>query len=726
MRTLLLSILLSICCISAVKAQDGDDRTLDSLIAVYNSMDDDDTNKVRVCSNIATIHYSPDSTIVWADRLIAIARINNMLYYVAKAYDFYSWSYYEFDDFEKSMSYSFKALLLADSIGNAKIKAQNYFRLANTFFDLSNYELSDNYFLKALDYFESAKDTVGCASCYRSIADNYAFQKMYDPAIDLYGKALRLDSAINKPGRVASDYRGMGDTYYRKFLLNYSNPDLEALQKAKCFFSLAGNANISNVKNRLLNSCHLIDVMFWEQKYSDNQHRRNAIIDFMRVICNGMDTLLKKMDYNYSSFRVSLSRLLYLVAARDFDKARAIIDSVDKIVETEGITTNIHKMYLAKSCYYEASGNMGQAMIYMEKFYEYLINETSVDFAVRSTTNQMRMEYDRVIADKDRKMESFSSKVNWAISLILLFVAFLVFFYYKNSKHRNALDNANRSLLMQREEIESQRDTLKSKNKQITDSVNYAQVIQTAVLPKEEEMGAMFPEHFIIYRPLNTVSGDFYWITRIGGLKVLVCADCTGHGVPGGFLSMLGISILNDIFGNYRAEDTAAMMLDLMRDKLMRALGQSKQKYENGAVYSMDGIDLALVIIDEEKSRLQYAGAYRPLLIWREGEIITYKPDKMPIGLYLGPEKNFSNNIIDIQSGDVLYMFSDGMPDQFGYMDDRHEECAHFSSKRFAKMLKSIGHIPMAEQKAHVERVMEDWRNGYPQLDDNILIGIRI
>jgi len=726
MRIIFFYILLSICCLSATYAQDASLRELDSLISLYHGMDDEDTNKIKICRKIAAGHYSPDSTIVWADNLMYLAQLQNNYYYVERSYRFLSWAYYYLGDIETSISYNYKGLLLADSLGKESIKAWHYYKLGGTYYEMSNYELSNNYYRQAIIIYQEIGDTTGLGNCYRTIGRNYMYQRMFDQAYDMYHKVYLLDSAKMSNVGMADDCWGLGNCYYRDFLLNYSDRDTAKLRMAINYYGKACAINKEFNQIRLWSLSYYIYALSLEVKHLDcSINRRRQVLDSMNMICNELDT--SSFEYDKDIVYRQLAKANYHIASRDFAKARLVLDSLNCNYDCEqALGTEVSIFYYSFYRYYEAVGDYRQALHYKSLYDEYMLFESSVDCAISSTMTQMRMEYDKAIADKDRRMESFSSKVNWAISLILLFVAFLVFFYYKNSKHRNALDNANRSLLMQREEIESQRDTLRSKNKQITDSVNYAQTIQTAVLPKEEEMGAMFPEHFIIYRPLNTVSGDFYWITRVGGLKVLVCADCTGHGVPGGFLSMLGISILNDIFGNYRAENTAAMMLDLMRQKLMRALGQSKQKYDNGMLYSMDGIDLALVIIDDERSRLQYAGAYRPLLIWRQGEIITYKPDKMPIGLYLGAEKNFSNNIIDIQKGDVLYMFSDGMPDQFGYLDDSHQECAHFSSKRFAKMLKSIGHMPMPEQRAHVERVMEDWRNGYPQLDDNILIGIRI
>ncbi len=526
---------------------------------------------------------------------------------------------------------------------------------------------------------------------------------------------------------MSDDYLGIGKTYFRKYLLSSDSIAFHALDSSVLYFRKALEVGIGTVKNKYYTTRYLLDALFCVHKYSASDARRRIrLLDSMQVLSISMDTLRLQMGYKKSEMRGRLSIAHYLIAKGDFQKAGRMLDSLREPILDNSLRS-IHDIYYwVCANYYEAIGDYKSAMHYSTLFYKYLINEQSVDFAVKSTANQMRMQYEESLQQEQDSMRAFRHNIRLLLVVILLVVAALVFFYYHNSRHKNIAEHQNLLLQAQREEISSQRDILAQRNKLITDSVNYAKNIQMAVQPKEDFMRDLFPEHFIIYKPLHIVSGDFYWARRRNGREILVCADCTGHGVPGGFLSMLGISILNDLTAVLDPEISAAQILDTMRAMLMKALGQSKQKYDNGIIYSMDGIDLALLMVDRAKHQLQYAGAYRPLLIWRNGVIETHKPDKMPIGLYLGPEKDFSNNIIEIEDGDMLYVFSDGMPDQFGYVDDSHQECAHYSSKRFARLLAKIGGMPMEEQKDYVERELDQWRNGYPQLDDNILIGVRV
>ncbi|MCQ2251610.1 MAG: SpoIIE family protein phosphatase, partial [Bacteroidales bacterium] len=393
--------------------------------------------------------------------------------------------------------------------------------------------------------------------------------------------------------------------------------------------------------------------------------------------------------------------------------------------------------HLEYDFYYQAVGNYKMAYHHKSKFYELCNDESSMEYIVNSVRNFAEREFQQA---EDLRHERHRRIIIYWIIGILLVLLMLFLELVRRARHNKVLNEKNiilqnqtEEILQQKEEINAQKDELQDrndliteKNKQITDSIHYASLIQKGALPRAEDMDSLFHDYFVIYRPLNIVAGDFYWASQVGRYSILVCADCTGHGVPGAFVSMLGISLLNEVTANISDDTKACEILDVLREKLMKSLGQSKQKYENGVIYSMDGIDMSMVMIDYANMRMQFAGAYRPLWIWRNGEILQYKPDKMPIGIYLGPEKNFTNHDIEIMKGDMLYMFSDGIPDQFGYDDDTHTTCKHFSSKRLLGLLADIGRHDLARQQQIIETTIDEWKNGYKQLDDNIMIGVRV
>jgi len=211
------------------------------------------------------------------------------------------------------------------------------------------------------------------------------------------------------------------------------------------------------------------------------------------------------------------------------------------------------------------------------------------------------------------------------------------------------------------------------------------------------------------------VSGDFWWMTQKNGLVVIVAADCTGHGVPGAFMSMLGVSFLNEIV-NKNEITTANVILDDLRHHVKSTLKQTGKEGE-----AKDGMDLALIVLDIENQRIQYAGAYNPLYLIRQNELLEYKADRNPIGIFIKEVESFTNNLIEIQKGDTLYIFSDGFVDQFGGSDGRK-----FKSKQFKELLLAIQDRSMLEQEMILDKTIDEWRGEMTQVDDILVLGIRI
>lgn len=270
-------------------------------------------------------------------------------------------------------------------------------------------------------------------------------------------------------------------------------------------------------------------------------------------------------------------------------------------------------------------------------------------------------------------------------------------------------------VVKQKEEIEQQRDEIADKNRSITDSIEYASRIQTAVLPSDEFANEILPEHFILFRPRDIVSGDFYWMTKKDNLLVVIAADCTGHGVPGAFMSMLGVSFLNEIVNRHDVSSAGAILTQLRAD-VKKTLGQEGKEGE-----AKDGMDIALCIVDLGKMKMQYAGAYNPLYLYRNNELVEVKADRMPIGIYIKEKESFTNNELDLQKGDVFYIFSDGYQDQFG-----GEDGSKFKTKNFKQLLLEIHQKPMAEQREILDKRIDEWRGSWEQVDDIIILGVRV
>jgi serine phosphatase RsbU (regulator of sigma subunit) len=296
--------------------------------------------------------------------------------------------------------------------------------------------------------------------------------------------------------------------------------------------------------------------------------------------------------------------------------------------------------------------------------------------------------------------------------LLVLVVALIIRWRVRKLKRDKAL--LEEKVRERTAEIQRQKDEISDQKKEIMDSIHYARRIQKAVLPSDRKAEQDLPEHFILFLPRDIVSGDFYWISTVENRTVIAAADCTGHGVPGAFMSMLGVSFLNEIVNKSRHLN-AGRILDHLRDYVKETLSQK----EEGS--TRDGMDIALCIFDRARMTLQYAGAFNPLYLVRKGELTEYKADVMPIGIHIVKETGFTNHAIKVEPGDCFYIFSDGFQDQFG-----GEQGKKFLSKSMKKLFLEVNEQPMQKQQEIIHKTLQEWMAGYDQVDDILVLGVRI
>lgn len=270
-------------------------------------------------------------------------------------------------------------------------------------------------------------------------------------------------------------------------------------------------------------------------------------------------------------------------------------------------------------------------------------------------------------------------------------------------------------VVRQKEEIEVKNEELGILYKQVTDSILYAKRIQEAILPPDSFIKTLLPESFVLYKPKDIVSGDFYWLDGKDDVVYFSAVDCTGHGVPGAFMSLVGYNILKDIVTNTNLKEPGEM-LNKMRDQVVKTLHADTD--ENRA---KDGMDMTLCSLNKKTLELQYAAAYNPLYIVRNGELIENPANKFPIGAFIGEKKNFDNHVIQLQKNDIIYLFSDGYADQFGGPKGKK-----FMVGNFRKLLLKVSTSPIGEQKALLDQTLLEWQGTHEQVDDILLIGVKV
>jgi serine phosphatase RsbU (regulator of sigma subunit) len=289
----------------------------------------------------------------------------------------------------------------------------------------------------------------------------------------------------------------------------------------------------------------------------------------------------------------------------------------------------------------------------------------------------------------------------------------------------NKVKERTEEVVKQKEELEKQNDVIEEKNDKlqmlyndVTDSIKYALRIQQSILPPTSYVKKYIPDVFFLYKPKDIVSGDFYWFEEQGENLFIAAVDCTGHGVPGALMSMVGNNILNRSVTDHSLTDSAAI-LDELNEGVSRALRVGQEEGQG----SKDGMDISLCRINYKQNLLQYAGAFNPLYRIRNGEFEEFKANKFPIGHYgEEPALKYTNIDFEIQKGDIYYLFTDGYADQFGGPRGKK-----FLYKRFRELLLHICTFPMAEQQRLLDKEITEWMGDTePQLDDILVIGFKI
>ncbi len=305
--------------------------------------------------------------------------------------------------------------------------------------------------------------------------------------------------------------------------------------------------------------------------------------------------------------------------------------------------------------------------------------------------------------------------------LLILTVAIFCVFLIR-TRYRLTFNEIRSRLELARskEIIEEAHIKVVNQKQEITDSINYARSIQESLIPLEAHFNKHFTESFVLFKPKDIVSGDFYWIYEKNNVVFYATGDCTGHGVPGGFMTMLGISFLNEIV-EVKGFTTPSEILNNMREKIITTLKQHGNFGE-----SKDGMDITVCSLDKTKKEFQYASANNALYIIKaeqQGhgqELQIHRADKQPCGFYLLP-KPFTNNIIKVEEGDAIYTFSDGFPDQFGGPTGRK-----YMHKQFKEVLLQNAHLNFTEQKNLLNASFENWRGKQDQVDDVLVIGVKV
>jgi serine phosphatase RsbU (regulator of sigma subunit) len=474
------------------------------------------------------------------------------------------------------------------------------------------------------------------------------------------------------------------------------------------------------------------DEYIKKEKMSVNQLLLESAVKTKEDWENLFDIASKQIEVQKETIRQQLEQID--AQKQEILKQRALLDSLDKQIAEKEKALNEKQKVLNRQVV-QISRQQGeissQKQIIVVQQNEVKVQQDTLANQKAKIGIQIAMidEQLKKIGDQESKIKIQLATLEkqkiilYFVLFVLVLVSFLGYYIYRSymiKKEANIrLEEKNRTISAQKDEIEkqrdlaaAQRDQIAYQKKHITDSIIYAKRIQTALIPSLELFSDKL-EHFVLYKPLAIVSGDFYWVSSKDNFQVIIAADCTGHGVPGAFMSMLGVTMLNEIVNSKHI-----MMPDQIIENLRQGIIKSlKQVVDEDTV--KDGMDIAVCLVDFNENILWFSGANNPLYLVRGGELIHYRADKMPVAIHY-KMLPFTLHKIDLQKGDAFYIFSDGYADQFGGPKEKK-----FMSMQLKENLVEMAGKPMLQQGERLNEIFEEWRGDNPQVDDVILIGVK-
>lgn len=632
------------------------------------------------------------------------------------------------DDYPLALEYYQKSLQLAEELGNKSEILRTLLNTGVVYSTQGDYFKALDYYQKGLQIADELGDKAGLVASFGSIGSIFADQGNYPQALEYHQKSLKLAEELGSKEFIASSLNNVANSY--KELGDYPKA-LDYYQKGLQLREELGDKNGILIKLQNIGSIYLTlgdhtKALPYFQKaleLAEEIGRKSAIGQCYKRIGS---VYLKTHQY-VQALTYTLKALEIAEELKLLDELKGINEQLSKIYAT---TNNYQKAYehqvafkqLSDSIFNEANIKKITGLEYQYK-YEKEKQATALEQAKKDAIQAEEAEQEKIIRN------AFIAGFVLVLMLAVVIMRSLVQNRKTNrilTNQKQLIENTNEELKQsneelnstlflvnqQKNEIEKQKTIVEDAHQQIQQSINYASRIQNAILPLQSTFDALLPHHFIFFKPRDVVSGDFYYIREVNNKIILAAVDCTGHGVPGAFMSFIGYLSLNVLTVIMKITSTNEI-LNQMHQGIRRSLRQKETQ-------NKDGMDMTIVSIDKENKILEFAGAKNPLIFVQNGELHQIKGDIFAIG---GDQRDvkFTAHKIDIAQPTTFYLFSDGYQDQFGGSEGRK-----FMVKRFRELLFEIHEKPMQEQKTILQETLVNWMGDTKQIDDILVIGFKI
>ncbi|MCW3104385.1 MAG: protein serine/threonine phosphatase [Bacteroidetes bacterium] len=565
-----------------------------------------------------------------------------------------------------------------------------------------------DYYYKQLNYAEGLKNYFTAADAGEKAGMHFQLCQIYNVMGIMYSNQDRKDQALKyflKVAKIAEEHK-----YRKRLAVSYNNigicyKDLGRYTDAKKYYAMAleqfeqmdYKTGIGSTSSNLGIISHML-----KDDEAALRHYKMAMEAFRSIndtvseagIYSNIGELYKDQKQYAKSLGYYMSAL---EKAKKFNNVPFTDDAYEGLSKLYAVTGDYEKAYSYNQLHLKLKDSMNneEGMRQVQEMEKRLENEKQEkEIQILKQNKEIQ---DLKVSSQSARLRQNSILISAVLS-VLLIVLLMSFFIYKAYKQ------------IKRTNVE-----LAEKKKEIQDSINYAKNIQEAMLPDVQVLKRYFPEGFGLFMPKDVVSGDFYWFSELNGRLYFAVADCTGHGVPGGFMSMIGIDKLNQALNDKKLEGPGDL-LAFLNAGIKQALKQTAD-----SSLSRDGMDIAVCSFDKDTLQLRYAGANRPLWLVRNNELIEHKATKASIGGFTEDEQRYGESSIQLQKGDALYLFSDGYADQFGGPKRKK-----FMTKQLKQVIIENHSIPMSKQEERFKKIFDDWKGDAGQVDDVLLFGVRI
>ncbi|MBI4645471.1 MAG: tetratricopeptide repeat protein [Bacteroidia bacterium] len=640
---------------------------------------------------------------------------------ISKAYNNIGNIYDLQEKYSEAIIYFEKAGELRKELKDMKGLSISKYNIGNIYMKKGDYSNAAKLYQEALIIFESIDFKPGIISCLNTLGQinekmvEYVTEKplekqedtkidttVYDKSLKYFEKALTIAKDINNKYIIRDIYQNIGTIFSR--IQKYEKAELYYFESLKIMRELDDKPGIASTLHNIATT------------YKYRKNYTSALKYYDEAIA------LNKEIENDKGLSLNLNALgLVYTELKDYNKALKYLEQSQEIAKKYLLSDYIKLNYGNLASLYDSLGDYKNALNNYKSFIQTKDSLVNADFQRIFTEMQTKYETEKKeqqiqLLNKDKALnenrihqQKILIIIFIIVSLIILIFLILLFRLF-NQKKRANIELAQKNIL------------ITAQKQEITDSIHYAKRIQTAILPTAEKIGENIPEYFILFKPKDIVSGDFYWMSKKEEILIITAVDCTGHGVPGAFMSMLGVSFLNEIV-NDKGIIHSEEILEHLREYIIRSLQQTGREGE-----AKDGMDMALCTIYLTSYEMEFSGANNPLYLIRNNELNEIKGDKMPVAIHLKMDK-FKRNIIQLENNDTFYVFSDGFVDQFGGAEGKK-----FKSKTFKNIILNIQPFSMEEQKKRLNKAIEEWKSHinphtmepFEQVDDICVIGTRI